>query len=297
MELDKIKTSQNPKVQELYQKLVNGVEKVATGEEMTEFLKFAAHFWKYSMGNVVLIHTQKLDATWVAGLKTWNKLERRVKKGEHGIAILAPTVKKVRVKKRDAETGEEQEREEERLLGFHVAYVFDVSQTEGKPLPEHPGGKSLPDSELADTIYRQLLEAAPAPVVTGYALEPGTRGEFDPVSWEIHISGQLTTSGDLARTLMHECAHALAFKLNIDTVELRDGETYRQRYDRREAVAEGATFVAAATLGFDTYGISTGYIASYVPQAEKLWEYLEDVHKVAEALIALIEGAKGERVA
>jgi antirestriction protein ArdC len=105
-------------------------------EALTAYLTAMSRFHNYSFGNILEIARQKPDATHVAGLYTWNQLGRRVKKGEKGIRILAPITGAKR------KTQEEAEKELTRrnvpiLVGFRAAYVFDVSQTEGKELPEH----------------------------------------------------------------------------------------------------------------------------------------------------------------
>lgn len=303
VDLCRLGDSENPKVRELCQKLVQGVERTLAEGKLAEFLKFAARFRKYSPANVALIFAQKPDATLVAGIKTWNDLGRRVKKGEKGIAIFAPTVRKVKVRAEeiDPATGEvrEVEREEERLVGFHVAHVFDVSQTEGKPLPELPEPQSLPDSAAAARICNRLAKAGLVIIAHDCDLPRGAKGEFDPRTWEVRISREVRTTGDLARTLLHEYAHALAFKLGVDSLEMRQGSegTQREMYARGEAIAEGAAFMAAACLGLDTFGMSTEYIAGYVRRAGKLVQWLEAIQKVAGALISLIEGADEGRAA
>src|SRR6202049_5226143 len=103
-------------------------------ETLKNYLAAMARFHRYSWGNVLLINSQRPDATHVAGFHTWHDLGRSVKKGEKGIMILAPVV----VKQKDAVPGLEQVRSDEllRLAGFRTAYVFDLSQAEGRPLPE-----------------------------------------------------------------------------------------------------------------------------------------------------------------
>ncbi|MGB9887963.1 MAG: ArdC-like ssDNA-binding domain-containing protein [Moorellales bacterium] len=280
-------------MRELCDRLAEGVRRALEEGRLAEFLAFLARFRKYSPANAALIFAQRPNATLVAGIRTWNDLGRRVKKGEKGIAIFAPTVRKVkaRVEEEDPETGEirEVEREEERLAGFHVAYVFDVSQTEGKPLPEPPAPpEPLPDSEIAERICRRILEDPPAPVRLGCALPFGVLGEFDPRAGEIRISRTVRErSGEMANVLLHEAAHALAFRMGLDSVGMRAAS--EDGYGRGEALAQGAAFVAAAILGFDTFGMSVDYVAWYVRRAEKLLKYLEDMVKLADALVALVE--------
>ncbi|MBC7105181.1 MAG: hypothetical protein H5T97_04520, partial [Firmicutes bacterium] len=180
MRLREIRNSKNEKVRELYNTLVEGVREVLARADWRAFLDFLTRFRKYSPANAALILIQKPDATWVAGIKTWNSLGRRVKRGEKGIAIFAPTLRKVRVRETDPETGDVREREEERLVGFHVTHVFDVSQTEGKPLPEPPRLRGTVECGGADAeaLFGRLLAASPVPVRRGCVLEFGVLGEF-----------------------------------------------------------------------------------------------------------------------
>src|ERR1035437_10388498 len=112
------------------------IEQLEAGhsESLTAFLDAMAHFHQYSFGNVLLIARQKPDATRVAGMFTWNQLGRRVKRGEKGIAILAPMIGKRR-KKQNTDPGTEEEANKSTLLGFRRVYVWSETQTEGAPLP------------------------------------------------------------------------------------------------------------------------------------------------------------------
>src|SRR5262249_52037855 len=108
-------------------------------DQLTALLKSMARFHKYSWHNVCLISTQRPSATRVAGFQTWRTMGRFVRKGEKGIAIIAPLVGR-----REAESDGDNART---VVGFRAAYVFDVAQTEGEPLPElaqafgEPGGR------------------------------------------------------------------------------------------------------------------------------------------------------------
>jgi hypothetical protein len=107
-------------------------------EVLTQYLTTMARFHKYSLGNVLLIASQKPDASNVAGIYTWNQLGRRVKKGEKGIMIFAPMIAKQRRPKAASEEREESDSKATAgpaLVGFRPVYVWDVSQTEGKELP------------------------------------------------------------------------------------------------------------------------------------------------------------------
>jgi hypothetical protein len=115
------------------------IEQLEAGhsETFTAYLNAMARFHNYSFGNVLLIARQKLDATHVAGIRTWNSLGRFVKRGEKGIAILAPVVSKKR--NRNSDSKEQSNGSDENvvtLLGFRRVFVWDQSSTESSPLPE-----------------------------------------------------------------------------------------------------------------------------------------------------------------
>ncbi len=129
------------KIDSVLKQLKEGVEGIQQSDQFRQFLLTMAKFHDYSIGNLILIMLQKPDATQVAGFTTWKDLHRWVKKGEKGIAILAPCMPPKAKKTAPAETPESKEDEDEeaeelRPVFFKVVYVFDVSQTEGKPLPE-----------------------------------------------------------------------------------------------------------------------------------------------------------------
>ena len=111
------------------------IEQLEAGKSdaLTAFLDAMVHFHNYSFGNVLLIARQKSDATHVAGMYAWNQLSRRVKRGEKGIAILAPMIA---AKRRNDAPTEGEEGKQTSLLGFRRVYVWDITQTEGAPLPE-----------------------------------------------------------------------------------------------------------------------------------------------------------------
>lgn len=280
----KLAACKDQKVRELYNRLVEGVRKVLSEGQLAEFLKFMSRFREYSLHNAMLIYMQYPRAKMVAGIKTWNSLGRRVRKGEKGIAIFAPTLKKVRVREEHTgpETGElrVEEREEERVLGFHIVYVFDVSQTEGKPLPKppEPEEKKVPGGDAARFIWERLLSASLFPVRWG-CLTPGAKGEFDPAAGEIRLDPTLD-EGMRAEVLLHEVAHGLAHRLGVDGPEARRRYGKDERA-RGEAIAEGAAFIAASRFGLDTSDSSFDYVAGWVRDAEKLVEWGEAVRKVA----------------
>lgn len=273
----------NPKVKELYNRLLKGVEDVFTSGRLEEFLKFQARFHRYSFGNTLLIFAQKPNATYVAGFKTWQSLGRYVKKGEHGIMIFAPCQKKVLV--RNEETGEETE--EVRLAGFRVAYVFDVSQTEGKPLPDF-GKRIESNTPTGEELYAALLAVSPVPVRTEKTekLPRKVLGYYDPAA-KIIVLADCLLGDDRAKVLLHEVAHALA-----ETAPPKDaGDRIRS-----ELIAEGAAFIAASYFGIDPGGYSFDYIASWAKKPEEVLKWGSEMQRIACRLIEIVEKARGRGI-
>src|ERR1019366_2384765 len=204
------------------------IEQLEAGhsETLTAFLDAMAHFHQYSFGNVLLIARQKPGASRVAGMFTWNQLGRRVKRGEKGIAILAPMIGKRR-KKQNSDTGtEEDETNKSMLLGFRRVFVWDQVQTEGSPLPsigEVTGETSEYLNRLKDFVQAQ-----------GIALE---YSEDIAPAFGVSYGGKIVlrpgqTKAEEFAVLVHEVAHE-----RIHKSERRTATTKVVRETEAEAVA------------------------------------------------------------
>ncbi len=233
-------------VTDLLRRLEEGVAAVQDSASWTHYLAAMARLHSYSAGNIWLALAQRPDATRLAGFHTWRALGRHVRKGEHGIRILAP----VTVRKAD-DTDDEETRT---VLRWRTVVVFDVSQTEGADLPAHPCQALGTDSERGRWLYEHLL---------GVARDRGTmvregmeglgtaNGVYVPGVNAIGLAPGLAMDHK-AKTLCHELAHAV----------LEHGSTARSR-DEEEAEAEGTAFVVAAWAGLDTSAYSFGYVADW----------------------------------
>lgn len=231
-------------------------------EGFLQVLEGMGRFHQYSLYNTMLILQQCPNATLVAGLKRWNELGRRVKKGEKGIAILAPILKRVEV-----EDGESGERVEERLAGFRVAYVFDISQTEGKPVQL---GKDVPQGT---EVYARLRAACPVEVQE-MPLPARKMGSTD--GKRIILSSFLSPTAR-AETLLHEWAHTL----------LHFGEEHRDAAVE-ELEAEAVAYAVGRELGLPMQG-SRAYILAWQGTVEKLEESLERIMRAAREILGRLQ--------
>ena len=231
------------------------------------------HFPNYSFGNVLLIARQKPDATHVAGMWSWNQLGRRVKRGEKGIAILAPMIarKTARTMRTLTPTDGNGQRS---LLGFRRVYVWDESQTEGAPLPEME--KVTGDAgEYRDRLI-QYINAQGITLEYTESIAPATGAAFGTT---IRIlPGQI--QGEEFSTVVHELAH-----LMLKHCERRTEITKTVRETEAEAIA----FVVGKSIGLKTSTASADYINLYHGNAALLAESLELVQQTAAVILAAIQ--------
>jgi hypothetical protein len=218
--------------------------------------------------------SQKPDATRVAGLYAWNQLGRKVKKGERGIRILAPVIGVRRKKDAEAEM-DIRTQNQAVLVGFRSAYVFDVSQTEGKELPE-----------LSERVtgnvgeYRQRL----VDFVTAQGITLEFKESIAPAlgmsyGGRIAILPGQGTAEEFS-TLVHELAHEMLHK-----AERRTATTKIVRETEAEAIA----FVVGKTIGLSTGRASADYIHLYHGNAALLTESLEVIQKTSAVILSALE--------
>ena len=241
-------------------------------ETLTRFLETLARFPSYSFNNALLIAMQRPDATRVAGFHAWKKFGRVVKKGEHGIAIFAPMIGRRKDQDaRDQSTSDEKSA----LFGFRIAYVFDVEQTAGDPLPDF--AQVSGDA----TVWLPLLEDAvrEAGVVLEYGPIgfPGAKGMSTPGA--ITISPSLTNTERFA-VLIHEFAHELLHQRTD-----RRSSTTKQT---RETEAEAVAYTVCRAFGIDSTTHSSDYIQLYQGTEETLRESLAFVQQTATHIIQTV---------
>ena len=285
---------------EVIQRIDEGVKAVFESERYKEYLKFASKFTDYSARNTMLINMQRPDATLVAAFGKWKELGRHINKGETGIAIFAPAPYKTNQfieTQRPAfdelgnqlynEDGtEKMETIETPLTGmaFKTVYVFDVSQTDGKELPE-------PVSELTGDVDPTRKEAVFAAIrkATGIDIEfqdirGGSKGYYSPTEDKIVIKTGMSDAQTL-KTVFHEAAHKLLHDPKSDIV------TAKSPRNEKEVQAESVAFMVAEKFGLDTSEYSFPYIASWSEgkQLEQLKNALQEIQSAAKQISNAIE--------
>ncbi len=232
-----------------------------------------ARFTQYSPGNVLLIMSQKPDATMVAGYHAWQALGRQVQKGEHGLTILAPVTKK------ELDPEHPKDPPKARLVGFRAATVFDLSQTQGREL-DLPTPKALTGNHLKDLLDHVIQSAVPVPVA--FAKMTDAYGVWSPTEQRIQIKDDAEPNQQF-KTLMHEWSHSIGVSTPDQAVNRHVGT--------EEVTAETTAYILSKSIGVDTQQYSQGYVAGWSKGDPKAVlavqaEVAHRVHAITQALQA-----------
>lgn len=285
---------------EIIKRIDEGVKAVFQSDKYKEYLKFASKFTDYSARNTLLINLQRPDATLVAAYGKWKQLGRQVERGQTGIEILAhvayktnqvleterPAVDEFGIQLYNPDGTEKMETVEKPMTGlaFKKVYVFDVSQTSGKELPD-------PVIELTGDIDSARKEAVFAALkkVTGIDIEfkdikGGAKGYYSATNNEIVIKSGMSDAQTL-KTAFHEAAHNLLHDPAKDIV------TNKSPRNEKEVQAESVAFMVAERFGIDTSEYSFPYIASWSDgkQLEHLKSALQEIQEAAKKISSEIE--------
>lgn len=283
-------SNREEKMSLVQQKLEEGVRDIFESDKYKEYIDTMSRFPRYSINNCILIACQCPEASYVCGFKKWQTdFNRTVNKGEHGIMIIAPIKIKADVEellydenskpvlKEDGT--QETETVSKEFQGFKPAYVFDVSQTSGEPLPSIV-------SQLNESVdgYEQLknilIEVSPVPI-SFEPIEGGANGYYSPVSQRIVVKEDLPELQTI-KTMIHEIAHA----------SLGHGGK-EDKWDReaKEVQAESVAYWVSQMLGLDTSEYSFGYISGWSKDKEvsELKENLDIIKQTADKISLAIE--------
>jgi hypothetical protein len=243
------------------QELAEATDAAIVSEEMFRYLDMSSRFHQYSPSNIWLILMAQPNASYVAGFKKWQSMGRFVRRGERGIPILAPILTTVLNK-----AG----KEEQKLIGFKLVFVFDVSQTDGDPLPEPPDWKSPEKNlELTDKLIR-------------FADDRGIQIQVKHIGHDIQgvsVGGKIILDPEAGtKTLIHEIAHEM---MHHDQDRISNSRI-------RELEAESVAYVVGKHFGLD--GLSSpNYTAIHGATADLIMEHLERIHNTATEIIKALE--------
>ena len=287
-------TTRSDRLQQAHERLTEAVASIVTGDDWKRMLETAAKFHRYSFNNQLLIFLQRPDATRVAGFNRWRSLGRMVRKGEKGIAILAPCKYKVppengpsaaspggqnkdkdsgpspsgqfpsgsasavEVAAPSAQRGDRPKTEV--LRGFRVVHVFDISQTEGEDLPDLDAVRPrMLDGDAPEGIWEVLVAKANT---AGYEVirkqRQGENGYCDFLNKKLAVRPDVEPA-QAVKTLVHELGHALLH-----------GEELPTSREVAEVEVESVAYIVCDALGLDTSGYSFAYVARWSDGATEL---------------------------
>lgn len=260
-------------------RLIEALEQGQSGA-LQQYLALMSRFHRYSWGNALMIYFQRPGATHVAGFHTWRRLGRVVRKGEKGIVILAPMVGKLKASTESESGAEIEQNGRARLFGFRAAHVFDVSQTEGEPLPEFVAATGDP-GEMTVRL-KEFVAAKGITLAYSATIAP---------AFGMSSGGSITLLPDMSpaqefTVLAHEIAHELLHK----------GERrHATSHTVRETEAEAVAFVVGCSAGLDMSTSSADYIQLHSGDKETLMESLAFIQQTAAEIINAIDPACGQR--
>jgi antirestriction protein ArdC len=299
-------TSEKPagKLKEITDRLEQGITELFESERYKEYLRVMSKFHNYSFNNTLLIAMQKPDASLVAGFSAWkNNFGRNVMKGQKGIKIIAPSPYKVKqeVEKIDPHTQQPiigkdgkpvTEEKEIKIPAYKVVSVFDVSQTEGKELPDIAVDELTGDVERYRDFFAALEKTSPVPI--GFEQIPGSsHGYYHLEDKRIAIQEGMSELQTL-KTAIHEIAHAKLHDIDLNAPENEQQPRATRR--TREVEAESVAYTVCQHYGLDTSDYSFGYVAGWSSGRElsELKSSLETIRSAAAEIINSIDETLAE---
>ena len=286
------------RMKEITDRLETGIQELFESDRFRAYLDTMARFHNYSFNNTILIAMQ--GGQLVAGYNKWrDEFHRNVKKGEKGIKIFAPAPYKVKkdvpkldaqgqpVKDKDGNTVTEQK--EVQVPAFKIVSVFDVSQTEGEPLPSLGVEELTGSVEQYQDFFKALEQTSPVPI--GFEDIPGgSHGYYHLTEKRIAIQEGMSELQTL-KTAIHEIAHS-----KLHAIDPEAPATDRPDSRTREVQAESVAYTVCQHYGLDTSDYSFGYVAGWSSgrDLKELKASLETIRATAHELITTIDGHLAE---
>ena len=288
--------TEKQRVQELTDKLEQGLQDLFNSDSYRNYLSTMSKFHNYSFNNTLLIAMQKPDATLVAGYKAWQKnFERHVNKGGKAIRILAPAPYKIKEERDkidpvtqelllDKDGNPQKEEVEITIPAFRAVSVFDVAQTDGKPIPELAAKELLSDVEGYQDMIRAVEAISPVPIELE-EIAGDSKGYYDREAKRIAVQENMSESQTL-KTMIHEVAHS-----KLHSKEVEQDEQMKKDRNTKEVEAESIAYTVCQHFGIDTSDYSFGYIAGWSSgrDTKELRSSMDTIRRTASELITGIE--------
>lgn len=288
--------TEKQRVQELTDKLEQGLQDLFNSDSYRNYLSTMSKFHNYSFNNTLLIAMQKPDATLVAGYKAWQKnFERHVNKGEKAIRILAPAPYKIKEERDkidpvtqelllDKDGNPQKEEVEITIPAFRAVSVFDVAQTDGKPIPELAAKELLSDVEGYQDMIRAVEAISPVPIELE-EIAGDSKGYYDREAKRIAVQENMS-EGQTLKTMIHEVAHS-----KLHSKEVEQDEQMKKDRNTKEVEAESIAYTVCQHFGVDTSDYSFGYIAGWSSgrDTKELRASMDTIRRTASELITGIE--------
>ena len=288
--------TEKQRVQELTDKLEQGLQDLFNSDSYRNYLSTMSKFHNYSFNNTLLIAMQKPDATLVAGYKAWQKnFERHVNKGEKAIRILAPAPYKIKEERDkidpvtqelllDKDGNPQKEEVEITIPAFRAVSVFDVGQTDGKPIPELAAKELLSDVEGYQDMIRAVEAISPVPIELE-EIAGDSKGYYDREAKRIAVQENMSESQTL-KTMIHEVVHS-----KLHSKEVEQDEQMKKDRNTKEVEAESVAYTVCQHFGIDTSDYSFGYIAGWSSgrDTKELRSSMDTIRRTASELITGIE--------
>ena len=263
------------RTKEMFENIVDKLQTIVNSGEYERFLKFNKNFRGYSFNNLILIFSQFPEATMVAGKAKWLKIKRQLAPGAKKIFIIAPLPRKFDKITKVIEDGEELKKIETiEYNSYRYVYVYDISQTEGEPIPLQ--SKNINCNDMA-YFYEKLKSFSNYPVLEK-ELSGGKKGYYSPSKEHIVIKNTLSANDKVA-VLLHELSHAMY-----------DDFDYSTDRNLSEVFVESIAYIVADYFGLDTSLCSFNYIIKWAKGDPKVvLELGSKIQKCANEFIDKIE--------
>lgn len=279
---------------QMAEKLEAGVKDVFQGDNYKAYLDFCARMPRYSINNQILIMMQKPDATMCQSFTGWKEMGRFVKKGEKGIRVMAPSPYKIERERDkldgngkpilDADGEPIKEKVEVKITAFKPVSTFDISQTEGEPVPTLGVDELTGSVEGYETLMEAIKQASPVPI-SFENIETGAKGYFQVEENRIVIQEGMSEA-QTVKTALHEASHA-----TLHNKEAQKADSDKKSRCQKECEAESVAYVVCQHYGVDTAEYSFPYVAGWSSDKEvpELKASLDTIRRAASELIVKID--------